>query len=154
MLLHRKLYYGTYAERKSEVHAGMYRSKQSKIGTRPYAIPSKIAKLLEWYEKIHNVQLVDILEFHVRFEKIHPFDDGNGRLGRLIMMKECLRYNITPFIIDDKRRTAYYKGIHKWADDPGILLAVAEKAQTRFNATFDLFKLMDYHRPPIGCGAK
>lgn len=154
MRLHKELYYGTYAERRKEVQPGVYRSKQEKTGTRPFAIHTQMNKLLEWYEKLPIVRLEDILEFHVRFEKIRPFDDGNGRLGRLIMLKECLRYNITPFIIDDKRRTAYYKGIAKWNDDPSVLMAVAEKFQAKFEPKHELFKLMDYFRPPTGRGAR
>lgn len=90
----------------------------------------------------------------MRFEKILPFDDGNGRLGRLIMMKECLRYNITPFIIDDKRRTAYYNGIAKWNGDLSVLMAVAENFQAKFESKHTLFKLMDHFRPPTGRGAR
>ena len=154
MRLHKELYYGTYAERRKEVQPGVYRSKQEKTGTRPFAIHTQMLKLLEWYEKLPTVRLEDILEFHVRFEKIRPFDDGNGRLGRLIMLKECLRYNITPFIIDDKRRTAYYNGIAKWNDDPSVLMAVAEKFQAKFESKHEYFKLMDYHRPPTGRGSR
>ena len=152
--LHRQLYYGSYAERRKEVRPGVYRKEQTKIGARPMAIHTKMTKLLEWYEKLPVVRLEDILEFHVCFEKIRPFDDGNGRLGRLIMMKECLRYNITPFIIDDKRRTAYYKGIVQWEEDPAALLAVVEHAQARFDSKHEYFKLMDYFRPPTGRGAR
>ena len=82
-----------------------------------------------------------ILDFHVRFEKIHPFEDYNGRVGRLIMLKECLRYQITPFIVDDKHRTDYTKGIGCWPTKPSTLRNVCLKAQERLNRQLELLKL-------------
>lgn len=66
--------------------------------------------------------MIDILEFHVKFERIHPFQDGNGRVGRLIMFKECLKYNIVPFIIEDNLKLYYYRGLKKWNQEKGYLI--------------------------------
>jgi hypothetical protein len=91
--------------------------------------------------------LKDILEFHVRFERIHPFEDGNGRLGRLIMLKECLRHQIVPFIIDDKHRGEYHRGIAQWDAVPEVLTDLATRAQSHFEGKMDLCRLFQYHRP-------
>ena len=106
-----------------------------------------VGDLIKNYEKI-SVGLLQILDFHVQFERIHPFDDYNGRVGRIIMMKECLRHDIAPFIIDDKRRGAYNRGIVQWDTDPEILQNVVCEAQKRFQNKLDTCQLMQYHRPP------
>lgn len=92
---------------------------------------------------MRTVTLQDILELHVQFENIHPFDDGNGRIGRLLMLKECLRHGITPFILDDKRRSAYLDGIRCWEKDPLPLMQVCMEAQSRFQAQIELEKLLE-----------
>lgn len=96
-----------------------------------------IGSILKDYEK-SVVNLEKILDFHVRFEKVHPFEDYNGRVGRLIMMKECLRYGIDPFIIDDKRRGAYNRGIESWNTERGELISVTLEAQKRFQGKMEL----------------
>jgi len=116
--LHTMLSYGTMAERKLLFHPGEYRRDTCTLGktktTPPKNIGSQMSALISEYESLDKVELAQILDFHVRFERIHPFTDGNGRLGRLLMFKECLRHEITPFILDDKRRTEYLKGIREW----------------------------------------
>ena len=87
-----------------------------------------------------------ILNFHVCFERIHPFEDYNGRVGRLIMVKECLRHQITPFIIDDKRRGAYNRGIAAWNEDHDPLISVSLEAQKRFRGKMELCALFQYAR--------
>ncbi|MBP5359218.1 MAG: Fic family protein, partial [Treponema sp.] len=81
----------------------------------------------------------DILDFHVRFESIHPFQDGNGRVGRLIMFKECLKHNIVPFIITDELKMFYYRGIAKWKNERGFLRETCLSAQDAMKATLDYF---------------
>jgi hypothetical protein len=97
-----------------------------------------------WYAKPFDMDA--ILDFHVRFEKIHPFEDYNGRVGRLIMMKECLRHNIVPFVVDDKHRGGYNKGITCWSADRSVLRNACLKAQERFNRQLELQKLLQRHK--------
>jgi fido (protein-threonine AMPylation protein) len=145
--LHRLLTYGTYADRKETIHSGEYRQQVADLGVAPKDINNKLAVLIREYEG-HPVNMDRILDFHVRFVKIHPFEDYNGRVGRLIMMKECLRYGIDPFIIDDKRRAAYYRGINAWKGDPDQLRTVALEAQRRFQGKMEICKLFQYARSP------
>lgn len=102
-----------------------------------------MADLIEQYESKKSVDLEDILDFHVKFERIRPYEDCNGRVGRLIMLKECLRHGIIPFIIDDKRRTGYLDGIRCWDDDPDVLMDVCIEAQLRFEAQIALQGLLE-----------
>ena len=146
--LHAMLSYGTMAERKLQFHPGEYRRDTCTIGktktTPPKNINSQMNALIAEYESLDKVELAQILDFHVRFERIHPFTDGNGRLGRLLMFKECLRHEITPFILDDKRRTEYLKGIREWDMDKSTLFTPCLEAQARFQAQIDLQKLQEY----------
>ena len=107
--LHRKLFVGTVDEQLDRVAAGTYRRARTKIKDRtiPLAdeVPDRMKKLIKDYEKKETFGILDLLDFHVQLEKIAPFDDGNGRLGRLILFKECLRHDVMPFIIDDKTRS-------------------------------------------------
>lgn len=148
--LHKLLYYGTYADRKKEVHMGEYRKEFRGIGVQPGFIRQEISSLISEYENTETITLDALLDFHVRFEEIHPFDDGNGRVGRLILMKECLRFGIDPFIIDDKRRGNYNKGIVAWPKDYTMLTGVCLEAQERFQRQRELCKLMQYCKTPHG----
>ena len=140
--------YGTMAERKLQFHPGEYRRDTCTIGktktTPPKNIGSQMSALISEYESLDKVELAQILDFHVRFERIRPFADGNGRIGRLLMFKECLRHEITPFILDDKRRTEYLKGIREWDMDKTTLFTPCLEAQARFQAQIDLQKLQEY----------
>ena len=146
--LHSMIGYGTVAERKLLFHPGEYRRDTCTIGktktTPPKNINSQMNALIAEYESLDKAELAQILNFHVRFERIHPFADGNGRLGRLLMFKECLRHEITPFILDDKRRTEYLKGIREWDMDKSTLFTPCLEAQARFQAQIDLQKLQEY----------
>ena len=145
--LHTHLCYGTEADREYIVRCGEYRIHRNKYGVSPASISQELLGLIEEYESHKSVDLDTVLDFHVRFEQIHPFDDYNGRVGRLLMMKECLRFGIDPFIIDDKRRGAYNKGISRWESDPQVLRMPVLEAQARFRKQLELCKLMQYCRP-------
>ena len=145
--VHHFLTYGTYADQNHKTGVGEFRIKPDKLGIPPQQINKVVADLIKGYER-KAAKLEQILAFHVQFERIHPFDDYNGRVGRILMVKECLRYGIDPFIIDDKRRGAYNRGIAQWDTDPEILQKVVCEAQKRFQNKLDTCRLMQYHRPP------
>ena len=143
--------FGTVDHRKSRVTPGVYRVDNTKRCNRPMVPPirinSAISTLISGYEAKREIELVDILNFHVSFERITPFDDGNGRIGRLIMFKECLRYGIMPFILDDKRRGKYIAGIQAWDDDCNTLVQVVNEAQARFGRQVERHKLAEFRQP-------
>ena len=149
--LHHLLSYGTYADRSHKTGVGEFRTQTVRINqtptTPPKQIDSALSELIKAYEK-KTAKLEQILDFHVRFERIRPFDDYNGRVGRAIMMKECLRHGIDPFIVDDKRRSSYTRGIACWDDDPNVLKTAVLEAQERFQNKMDVCRLMNYHRQP------
>ena len=145
--VHHFLTYGTYADQNHKTGVGEFRIKPDKLGIPPQQINKAMTDLIKGYER-KAAKLEQILAFHVQFECIHPFDDYNGRVGRIIIMKECLRHGIVPFIIDDKRRGAYNRGITQWDTDPEILQNVVSEAQKRFRNKLDTCQLMQYHRPP------
>ena len=145
--LHQILTYGTYADRKAKLQPGVFRADDSKKGIVPTKISKELISLCKTYEK-NPATIERILDFHVRFEKIHPFKDYNGRIGRLIMMKECLRHGIAPFIIDDKSRSLYQYGILAWSQDHVPMLSLVESAQERFQAKIELCRLFKYAREP------
>ena len=93
------------------------------------------------YNAKENKTLEDVLEFHVAFEKIHPFQDGNGRVGRLIMFKECLKHNIVPFIIEDNLKLFYYRGLKEWNKGKGFLTDTCLTAQDRYKKYLDYFRI-------------
>ena len=147
--LHQILTYGTYADRKENLRPGEFRLSKSKIGVQHKDIIPALSAILKEYEK-GAVDMERILDFHVRFEQIHPFDDGNGRVGRLIMFKECLRHDIMPFILDDKRRSRYLQGIREWFADRYELVDVVMEAQSRFESQIELQKLQkaaEFYQP-------
>ena len=145
---HYCLTYGTYADQKHQIGIGEYRKNPSKLGVPTRVISSKLDELIQSYEN-KSIDMDAILDFHVRFEKIHPFEDYNGRVGRLIMMKECLRHNIVPFIVDDKRRGEYNKGIKCWSADSSVLRNACLKAQERFNRQLELQRLLQRNKHRI-----
>lgn len=134
--IHSLLTYGTVDSRLSKVAPGEFRSKSSarkeKFISPASTISTSLKTLTTKYESSGGKELVDILEFHVQFERIFPFEDYNGRIGRLIMFKECLRYDVMPFILDDKRRGQYLDGLRNWDTDHDTLIAVVNEAQARF----------------------
>lgn len=148
--LHHILMTGTVDEYKEKVRPGEYRTVTSRPRDRqllhPEKIHSSLAELITGYEKQTEIERNHILDFHVRFEEIFPFEDGNGRIGRLILFKECLRHDVMPFIIDDKRRSRYLRGIKEWHDDHYELVDVVMEAQDRFEAQIELQKLYAHTR--------
>ena len=109
--------------------------------TKPENVKKEMQNLLKKYNKSKTKDLTDILDFHYNFEKIHPFQDGNGRVGRLIMFKECLKNNIVPFIIDDEIKLFYYHGLKEWNSEKGFLTDTCKSAQDKFKAYLDYFKI-------------
>ncbi len=97
--------------------------------THPNDVESEMDELLNWYNNLKSIKLEDIIEFHFRFEKIHPFGDGNGRVGRIIMFKECLKNNIMPFIILDSDKTYYIRGLKEYKNDKMFLIDTIKNEQ-------------------------
>ena len=147
--LHAMLGCGTVSERKGLFRGGEYRNNAASAGTTKFTPPknisSQMSALIADYESLDSAEHLQIVDFHVRFERIHPFEDANGRLGRLLMFKESLRYEVLPFIIDDKRRAQYLKGLRDWDYDRSTLLATCHEAQQRFARQVELQGLLRFH---------
>ena len=143
--LHLVLKTGTSDARKAWFAVGDYKKLPNEVGgvetTLPEEVAVKMKELLAKYNAKENKTLEDILEFHVAFEKIHPFQDGNGRVGRLIMFKECLKYNIVPFIIEDNLKLFYYRGLKEWNKEKGFLTDTCLTAQDRYKKYLDYFRI-------------
>jgi len=143
--LHLVLKTGTSDARKDWFTVGDYKKLPNEVGgvetTLPEEVAVKMKELLSKYNAKENKTLEDILEFHVDFEKIHPFQDGNGRVGRLIMFKECLKYNIVPFIIEDNLKLFYYRGLKEWSKEKGFLTDTCLTAQDRYKKYLDYFRI-------------
>lgn len=145
--LHLILKTGTSDAGKAWFAVGDYKKLPNEVGGMETALPEevndKMKRLLSEDNSKKGKTLEDILEFHVRFERIHPFQDGNGRVGRLIMFKECLKYNIVPFIIDDDLKFFYYRGLKEWNQERGYLIDTCLAAQDKYKAYLDYFRI-DY----------
>ena len=152
--IHTLLFYGTKADREGKMHPGELRKFPDMLGIQPENISGAVAALLSQYEAKREVTIDDVLDFHVALERIHPFEDGNGRLGRLIMMKECLRHQIIPFIIDDKQRGVYNRGIAVWDKNPDTLMDAVNRATKRMETQMDTCRLLQYCRPETGRGSQ
>ena len=142
---HKILKRNTSDSRFSWCNVGEYNSRKNMVGdlitTPPEKVKSTIEKLLNEYNKKQTVSFDDILDFHVKFERIHPFQDGNGRVGRIIMFKECLKYNIVPFIIEDNLKMYYYRGLKEWDNEKGYLRDTCLTAQDRYKQYLDYFEI-------------
>ena len=141
--IHKILKTNTSDSRLSWFNVGEYKSKPNMVGdlqtTSPNQVSTEIKKLLTWYNKKTDINVNDIIEFHYRFEQIHPFQDGNGRVGRLIIFKECLKHNIVPFIIDETHKFYYYRGLREFENEPGYLTDTCLSAQDNYKALLKYF---------------
>ena len=142
---HRILKEGTMDSRKEWFNVGEYKKIVNEAGTMktstPEQTPEDMKKLMKWYNSLEKVTIEGIIEFHARFEKIHPFQDGNGRVGRIIMFKECLKNGIVPFIILDKDKLFYYRGLREYQNntEKGYLIDTCLNAQDQYT------KLIEYY---------
>lgn len=143
--LHLILKSGTSDSRKDWFAVGNYKKLPNEVGgmdtTLPEDVAGKMKALLAEYNSKNTQTLEDILDFHVKFERIHPFQDGNGRVGRLIMFKECLKYDIVPFIIEDNLKLFYYRGLKEWNREKGYLTDTCLTAQDKYKAYLDYFRI-------------
>ena len=144
--LHFILKNGTSDSRKDWFAVGDYKKLPNEVGGMDTTIPEEVADkmkiLLMEYNAKDAKTFEDILDFHVKFERIHPFQDGNGRIGRLIMFKECLKNNIVPFIVDDNLKMFYYRGLKEWANEKGYLTDTCLAAQDKYKAYLDYFRIV------------
>jgi len=124
---------------------GDYKQRANVVGgretARPKDVPTKMKDLLASYNAKKDISIRDIIAFHSDFEHIHPFQDGNGRVGRLIALKECLRWNIVPFIIEDAKKAYYYRGLAEWDHEKGYLVDTCLDGQDTFRKLLDLFDI-------------
>lgn len=143
--LHFLLKSGTSDSRKDWFNVGEYKKLPNEVGgnetCHPKEVATKMKALLTHYHSIENKTFEDIIDFHYQFEIIHPFQDGNGRVGRLIMFKECLANNIVPFIIDEDLKLFYYKGLQEWTNVREYLLDTCLTAQDNYKAILQYFEI-------------
>ena len=137
---HKILKDGTSDSRVEWFNVGEYKQRANTIGSGiKTTSPNNMAKLMDWYNSLKQVTTKEIIEFHYRFESIHPFQDGNGRIGRIIMFKECLKNNIIPFIIQDADKLFYYRGLKEYKSEKGYL------TDTCLNAQDQYIKMIEYY---------
>jgi len=142
---HRLLKEGTSDSRKEWFKVGDYKQVVNEAGSTKTTLPKYVqrdmTKLMDWYNSLSKITIKEIIEFHARFEKIHPFQDGNGRVGRIIIFKECLKSNIIPFIILDKDKLFYYRGLKEYQNggEKGYLIDTCLNAQDQY------MKLVEYY---------
>ena len=133
---HKILKEGTSDSRKEWFNVGDYKKLANETGNMQTSLPKNVArdmaKLMEWYNSLEKITIKEIIEFHYRFERIHQFQDGNGRVGRIIMFKECLKNNIVPFIILDKEKLFYYRGLKEYKNEKGFLVDTCLNAQDQY----------------------
>ncbi len=143
--LHRILKQGTKDSALAWFSVGDYKKRANVVGGRetakPKDVPSRMKALLSEYEALGTVSLDNIIRFHYQFERIHPFQDGNGRVGRLVALKECLRYGIVPFIIEDSKKMFYYRGLSEWETERGYLTDTCLDGQDTFKKLLSLFDI-------------
>lgn len=142
---HRILKEGTMDSRRDWFNVGEYKKVVNEAGntktSTPKQTPNDMKKLMEWYNSLEKITIKEIIEFHSRFEKIHPFQDGNGRVGRIIAFKECLKNNIVPFIILDKDKLFYYRGLKEYQNktEKGYLIDTCLNAQDQYTSMIEYY---------------
>ena len=143
--LHRILKTGTSDSRKDWFNVGDYKRLPNEVGGRetcpPEQVHAKMKTLLKAYNDKPTKSLEDIIDLHCQFERIHPFQDGNGRVGRLVMFKECLANHIVPFIITEELKLYYYRGLSEWGHVNGYLTDTCLTGQDQYKALLDYFKI-------------
>ena len=143
--LHYILKSGTSDSRLTWFNVGEYKKLSNEVGgkatTLPENVSTKMKEILTDYNQISSISINEIIDFHHKFEITHPFQDGNGRIGRLIMLKECLNNNVVPFIISDELKLFYYRGLSEWKKDENYLLDTCLTAQDKFKLYLDYFKI-------------
>ncbi len=143
--LHYILKYDTMDSNLSWFAVGEYKKRANVVGGKETAKPNEVAEkmkeLLKDYNSKPEITINDIIEFHYNFEKIHPLQDGNGRVGRLIAFKECLKHNIVPFIIEDSKKMYYYRGLSEWNNERGYLIDTCLDGQDTFKKLLDMFEI-------------
>ena len=143
--LHRILKQSTKDSTLSWFAVGDYKKRPNVVGGRetakPKDVPVRMKALLDDYAALPAVTVNDIIQFHYGFERIHPFQDGNGRVGRLVALKECLRYGVVPFIIEDSKKMFYYRGLSEWEQEPGYLTDTCLDGQDTFRKLMAMFEL-------------
>lgn len=142
--LHLVLKTGTSDSRKEWFAVGDYKRLPNEVGGEETCPPEQVEEqmnvlLSDYHFSEHSFE--DILDLHVRFERIHPFQDGNGRVGRLLMFKECLRTGVVPFIITDDLKMFYYRGLREWGRVKGYLTDTCLTAQDQYKAVLDYFRI-------------
>ena len=143
--LHLILKTGTSDSRKDWFAVGSYKKFPNEVGgmdaTLPEDVADKMKALLAEYHRKQAHTFEELLDFHVKFERIHPFQGGNGRVGRLILFKECLKYHIVPFIIEDDLKLFYYRGLKEWNREKGSLTDTCLAAQDKYKTYLDYFRI-------------
>lgn len=142
--MHRILKRGTSDERDPRFRVGEYKAFPNMIGETVYTsapgeVAGKMRELLSCYRSKNAVTERDVIDFHYHFEKIHPFQDGNGRVGRLILFKECLAHGLVPILIDNEHKLFYYRGLREYPQEPGYLVDICLSAQDKYRALIQYF---------------
>jgi Fic family protein len=142
---HKILKLNTSDSKKEWFKIGAYKLRPNVVGgvetSKPSEVKKHVNKLLKDYNEKNNIEIFDIIDFHYEFETIHPFQDGNGRVGRLIMFKECLRHHIVPFIIEDEFKFFYYRGLSEYPKVKGYLIDTCLSAQDKYTELMNYFEI-------------
>lgn len=133
---------------------GDYKTQENMVGDMETAPPEQVSaemgRLLREYNEKESISLEDVVDFHVRFERVHPFQDGNGRVGRIVLFKECLKNDIVPFIIEDTKKAFYYRGLREYSREPGYLLDTCLDAQDRYKAYWQKLRFREKSKAEDG----